>query len=112
VAEYDWINTSEFESVIRTRIQERLSEAQLQGMPYTFTGRLITLAKENLPVLESRASRGAEPTHTMSDALRSVDIIMTEAISVARAENKTMVTEAELQKAIQARLCRIWPFCR
>jgi hypothetical protein len=45
--QYNWIDAPEFETEVRNRIEQRLSEAGISGMPYTFTGELMRLAREN-----------------------------------------------------------------
>src|SRR5437879_3523985 len=98
--QYNWIQTPEFETSIRQRLEARFAEAAVTGMPYTFTGELVRIARENRPILESRA---AEPDRPLSAALTSVDDIANTAISIARAANRTTVTQEDLTAAIQAR---------
>jgi hypothetical protein len=45
---YDWFKSSDFNTVIRTRIEQRLNEAGVQGMPYTFAGMLADIAAMRL----------------------------------------------------------------
>ena len=68
---YDWIKSSDFNTAIRTRIEQRLSEANIQGMPYTLTGMLTDIATENQPLYESRASQGIEAVRSMNDPTRN-----------------------------------------
>lgn len=81
-------------------------------MPYTFTDILTDIATENQPIYEARASEGVLPPRNISDALASVDIIISTAISLTRHANKNMVTQAEFAGAIATRFCQVWPFCR
>src|SRR5213082_1834349 len=109
---YDWIRSSDFRTAVRTRVEQRLSEANIQGMPYTFTNMLADIATENQPLYESRAAQRVEPVHSVDDALASVDTIISTAISLTRAAERNMLNQDDLTKAIEMRFCRIWPFCR
>ena len=105
----NWIQTAEFETAVRERLQQRFAEANVTGMPYTMAGNLVAIARENRPILESRT---ADPERPMSDALASVDEIARVAIEQARSATRGVVTVEDVSAAIQLRFCRIVPFCR
>jgi hypothetical protein len=105
---YDWIDTQDFQNAVRQRLSERLETAGMTGMPFTFTATLVQLAKENRPILESRTP----PPDPRGRALDSVDEIVSTAMSLARTDGRREVTERDIEGAIQARFCHVFPFCR
>jgi len=48
---------------------------------------------------------------TKSDALRSVEVLVTEACAIAKSEKRKLVTASDFDKAYQAKFCMVWPFC-
>ena len=111
MAEYDWIETEDFERAIRSRIQQRLVEADVEGYSYTFAGKLAKIARENRPTYEDRAKHGA-PVFRLDQVLTSVDFLIDTSISIARSDKRATVREHDVERAIEMHFCQIWPFCK
>jgi hypothetical protein len=110
--EYDWIKSSDFETQIRTRLQERLAEYKIEGYPYTTSEALAAIAKENQPELEERQKRALSAKRSVNDALDSLDTIVRTAIVRAQSEKRTLVTLDDMKASIQSNFCQVWPFCK
>jgi hypothetical protein len=112
MAQYEWFSSSDFESRIRTRLQERLAEAKIEGYPFSTAEALAKIAKENQPEHEDRLKRSLASARSVNDALDSVDMIVRAAIDRAQRENRKAVTMDDMTASIQANFCKVWPFCK
>lgn len=107
--QFDWIQSSQFETVIRERIEARLQARGVSGYPYTFTGTLTALARENRAILEARQYPSPR---SQEDALRSVDLLVETAADIAQQAGRKDIDEATFGAALRARFCQVWPFCK
>ncbi|HEY5296436.1 MAG TPA: hypothetical protein VIK59_00770 [Verrucomicrobiae bacterium] len=112
MAQYDWISGSEFQTLIRTRLEQRLAEAKIEGYPHSTAEALANIAKANQPELEERHKRSLAAVRSMNDALNSLDTIVRTAITSAQAGKRTAVTIDDMTASIQAHFCNVWPFCK
>lgn len=111
--QYDWLRSQAF----RDRIQGRVSAAAGRGgmarYQTAIADRLFEIANQNAPILESREmDKTASARRGEADALQSVDDLIKEASAYARRADRNIVTTADLELAVRAKYCRVWPFCK
>jgi histone H3/H4 len=63
-------------------------------------------------LMEREARKSASARRGIPDALISANILVEEAASYAAADNRKLLTRADIEKAYQAKFCRVWPFCK
>jgi hypothetical protein len=70
-------------------------------------------ARQNEPILMDREIRKAAGTRRgIPDALASARELVKEAAQYAAADKRTLITRADIEKAHNAKFCRVWPFCK
>src|SRR5258706_2208906 len=46
------------------------------------------------------------------DALQSARTLVRDASTIARNDNRSLLTRADIEVAYKAKFCRVWPFCK
>jgi DNA-binding SARP family transcriptional activator len=112
MAEYDWLTSDEFRERIRQRVSQAAGQAGMQQYHVSIIENLMSKAAEKRQVNESnelRKSLGSR--RSIDDALASVEALAKAASEYATAEKRTLLTEADVDKAYVAGFCRWWPLC-
>jgi len=76
-------------------------------------GYLQNLASGNeITLMESERRKAAGAQRGIEDALGSARELIRVASTYATADKRTLLTQSDVEKAYQARFCRVWPFCK
>ena len=84
--------------------------ARYQNRAYQFLQDLAIANESDLMTEELKKSAGVR--RGMREALQSAESLAQEAADYAVADNRDILTVDDIQKAYQAKFCRVWPFCK
>jgi hypothetical protein len=112
MAEFGWMENEDFRAEVEARVSRI---AGLSGMTHyrqAIVTRLMSHLEEKKGIRLLEESRKASHLQrTKSDALNSVQLLVETAAQYAKADNRKLVTEDDLDKAYEAKFCMVWPFC-
>jgi len=96
------------DAVSREAGNNNLKEYEIRIIDY-----LQRLASENeRTLMDSEVRKVASERRGIPDALNSARELVKQASTYAAAEKRTVLTQSDVEKAYQARFCRVWPFCK
>jgi hypothetical protein len=111
MAEYDLLESEDFKNRVRQRVTERALNEGLDiesTVPFLLTVYLDRFREENSrgELLKAAAQRRGQV-----EAFASVDILVKEAATNARARGSKSISMDDMLKAQSAKFCMVWPFC-
>jgi hypothetical protein len=111
MAEYDWLESEEFKKRVRERVAERARTEGVEfesSVPFLLTVYLDNYREENK---RGELLKEASRQRGQFDAYASVDALVKEAASQARARGSRTISMGDMQRAQSAKFCMVWPFC-
>ena len=105
--------TEQFRNQLTEAIASEAGANQLTEYQTAIIAFLQTRAQQNEAILlESEMTKTASERRGVPAAIQSARTLVKAASAIARANNRTLLTEADVAAAYQANFCRVWPFCR
>ena len=105
--------TQEFRNQLTEAIANEARSNQLTEYQNAVIEFLQTRAQQHETILmEAEMTKTASERRGVPTAIQSARTLVKAAAAIARADNRTLLTEADIAAAYQANFCRVWPFCR
>lgn len=105
--------TERFKKLLDSTVSIETDNNNLERYQPSIIDYLQGLATRNESTLMEREVRKAAAAQRgIPDALMSASILVKEAATYATADKRKLLTQADVEKAYQAKFCRVWPFCK
>lgn len=105
--------TQQFRDQLTETIASEAGSNQMARYENAVVDFLLTRARANESILmESEMTKTASERRGIPTAIESARTLVKAASAIARANNRDLLTEADIEAAFQANFCRVWPFCR
>ena len=109
---FDWMKDEKFKDEIKNTVSQTAGRSGMDQYRTSIVNLLMgNLEKNRDARILTESAKISTEQRSKNDALRSVEVLITEACEIAKADNRKLVTESDFESAYQAKFCTVWPFC-
>lgn len=105
--------TQEFRNQLANAISSEAAQNSMTEYQTAVVDLLFDYARTNeADLMRVEFTKALPQRRGVNDALQSARTLVSDASAIARNNNRTLLTRADIEVAYKAKFCRVWPFCK